>query len=248
MIASLPMYDRPETQAANNRLWALMRDHPELRARNVPQNLTRDDAPFDHWVNPNLVFSQTCSLPYRTELRGKVTLVATPVHDLPCAPGYYYSVIVARRDDPRADIASFHGSTLAYNSANSQSGWAAPTAIATVHEASFGKTVATGSHLASAQAVVAQDADVAGIDAVTWELMKRHDPWTRDLKEIAATQPTPALPYITAKSRAAGILYQALTQAIDDLSEPDRETLCLKGVTTIPSDAYLALPLPEAPF
>ena len=247
MIASLPMYDRPETRAAHDRLWALVRG-AGIDDLSVPEHLTRDVALPDHWIDPELVLSQTCSLPYRTELRDKVTLLATPVHDLPCPAGYYYSVIVARADDPRGRVADFGGGTLAFNSANSQSGWAAPVAMAAEHGITFGKAQETGTHQASARAVFDKTADLAAIDAVTWTLMKRFDPWTEELKELATTPPTPALPYITAKGNETGPLDTALAQAIDTLSADDRETLCLQGLTKIPAEVYLALPIPKAAY
>lgn len=40
MIASLGMYDRPETMAANDRLWALVRDGLRARGIAAPEALT----------------------------------------------------------------------------------------------------------------------------------------------------------------------------------------------------------------
>jgi len=247
MIASLPMYDRPETRAAHDRLWANIRDTPNLAALPLPKNLTRDGALSDHWTNPSLFLSQTCSLPFRSELRNKVTLLATPVHDLSCPAGYYYSVIVARCDDARVCFAAFNKSTLAFNAANSQSGWAAPAAMAEKHGIVFAKTLRTGAHENSARAVVDDTADLAAIDAVTWKLMSRHAPWTRRLKVVATTPSSPALPYITAKGNDTTPIYEALANAIDALSDEDRETLCLKGLTKIKPQTYLALPIPSPP-
>ena len=65
MIATLPMYDRPETRAANDRFWDLIRSHLD----EAPEELSRDDF---HWLHPDLLLSQTCSLPYRTALQGRV--------------------------------------------------------------------------------------------------------------------------------------------------------------------------------
>lgn len=247
MIASLPMYDRPETRAAHDRLWTNVRDAPNLAALSMPKSLTRDDALLDHWINPSLILSQTCSLPYRSELRDKVTLFATPVHDLPCPPGFYYSVIVARSDDTRSRLAEFDKSTLAFNAANSQSGWAAPAAMAVEHGIVFAKTLRTGAHQNAARAVVDNTADLAALDAVTWKQMTRYDPWTKGLREIATTPPSPALPYITSKGNWAALLFDALANAIDDLSEEDRETLCLRGLAKIPPETYLLLPIPTPP-
>ena len=80
MIASLPMYDRPETQAANDRLWTLVRANSDDP---LPPALTRGEDPWDHWQAPDLTLSQTCSLPYRARLHDKVALVGTPVYMSP---------------------------------------------------------------------------------------------------------------------------------------------------------------------
>ncbi len=101
MIASLPMYDRPSTRAANDRLWQGIRDRLRVAGQPAPEALTRSGSPWDHWQHPELILSQTCGLPYRAQLVGQVTLIASPVHDLDCPPGHYFSVIVARADDPR---------------------------------------------------------------------------------------------------------------------------------------------------
>jgi len=93
MIASLGMYDRPETMAANDRLWALVRDGLRARGIAAPEALTRGaGAYWQAWEDPALVLSQTCGFPYRAKLHGKVTLVASPDYGLQgCPPGYYCS-------------------------------------------------------------------------------------------------------------------------------------------------------------
>ena len=176
-----------------------------------------------------------------------MTIVGTPVHDLECAPGYYFSVIVARADDPRGAVEDFDGATLAFNGPGSQSGWAAPQSLADDKGIAFGATVESGGHQASAQAVLSGAADLAALDAVTWEMIKRFDPWAIGLKELAKTPPTPALPYVTARERVAPALYEALSTAVDQLDAADRGMLRLTGITSIPTGDYTALPIPKAP-
>ncbi|MES2143391.1 MAG: PhnD/SsuA/transferrin family substrate-binding protein, partial [Pseudomonadota bacterium] len=155
MIASLGMYDFGAAQAANDRLWALIRDDLRKRGIAAPEALTRGaDAYWPAWASPQLLLSQTCGYPFRARLRDQVTLVGTPDYGLPGAPpGHYYSVLVARKDDPRVDLAAFDGARLAYNEDLSQSGWAAPQ----THLAGLGLTLRphlrTGGHQRSAGAV-----------------------------------------------------------------------------------------------
>ena len=128
MIASLGMYDRPQAQAANNRLWALIRDGMRAAAMPAPDTLTCGaDAYWPGWTSPDLILSQTCGFPYRSRLHGHVTLIGTPDYAVAgCPPGYYHSVYLARADDPRRALAEFDSAAFAFNEALSQSGWAAP--------------------------------------------------------------------------------------------------------------------------
>lgn len=239
MIATLPMYDRAETEAASNRLWALVRDALGYG----PRRLTRD-GDF-HWTDPDLVLSQTCGLPFRTYLRDKVTLVATPVHDLPCPPGGYFSVLVARKDDARLSLRDFAGARVAANGSDSQSGWAALGAVAHKEGIDFREVTFTGAHRESACAIATGQADLAAIDAVSWKMISRWDRFADGLKVFGQTPPTPALPFITAPGTDPAPIRRALARAIDALTATDREALCLSGVAMIRAETYFALPLHE---
>jgi ABC-type phosphate/phosphonate transport system substrate-binding protein len=249
MIAALGMYDRPELQGANDRYWALIRDG--LRAQGVaaPDGLTRGaEAYMAGWQSRDLVLSQTCGLPYRAVLHRDVTLIGTPDFGVEgCPPGYYRSVLIARSDDPRDSAPDFAPSRFAYNDGLSQSGWAA----AQAHFASLGLGLApalcTAGHAASARSVYEGRADFAAIDAVTWALLQRHESWTSGLRVWAQTAPNPGLPYIAAKGAPAAALFSAVAQAIAALDAEDRHNLGLRGLVAIPSESYLALPLPPAP-
>ncbi|NNK78215.1 MAG: PhnD/SsuA/transferrin family substrate-binding protein, partial [Litoreibacter sp.] len=195
MIASLPMYDRPETRASNDRFWQLIRNQLEPGLAS-PEELSRTADHWQDWENPELLLSQTCGYPYRTRLHGKTRLVATPVYDLPdCPPGHYYSVLIARKSDPRGGFEDFARARLAYNDALSQSGWAAPQSHAEDTGFRFTDVTQTGAHRTSAQAVASGIADIAAIDAVSWAMIRRWDSFAADLREIGVTAPTPALPY-----------------------------------------------------
>lgn len=250
MIASLGMYDRAETQGANDRLWAKIRDG--LRANGVaaPDELTRGErAYWQAWQAPDLVFSQTCGFPYRAKLHGHVTLIGTPDYGLPgCPPGHYNSVFVARKADSRQTLSDFSGARLAYNEALSQSGWAAPQNHAAALGLQFPPSLQTGGHRLSALAVSEGRADLAAIDALTWAMLTRWEPWTTTLKEVGRTEPpTPVLPYIAAHGADAAVYFKVIRQAIAALSADDRETLHLKGVVQIPAEFYLAVPTPATP-
>lgn len=241
MIASLPMYDTAETRSANDRLWDAVR----LRLGRGPECLDRSGDPHMQWLDPDLLLSQTCSLPFRTELKSKVRLVGTPDYGVDgCPPGYYRSVIVVRADDPREHLLDFKGAVLARNDVRSQSGWAAIEQEATdqVDPFSFLDNVLdTGAHAKSAQAVAEGKADLAAIDSVTWALLVRDTDLSQSLRVLAQTKPTPGLPLITSLTEDPAVLYGAVRAAIDTLSKHDRDTLLIKGLIAIPEADYLGL-------
>ncbi|RLJ60211.1 phosphonate ABC transporter substrate-binding protein [Litoreibacter meonggei] len=245
MIASLPMYDRPETAAANDRFWQLIQDGLDGTR---PQQLTRDIPDLmDHWLSPDLILSQTCGFPYRARLAGKVNLVATPVLHLDCPPGYYYSVIIARRSRAGAILAEFDGATAAYNDPMSQSGWAALYHHMHAAGLSLGPILETGAHRASAIAVAEGRAEIAAIDALTWQMICKWDSFASALCVIDQTEPTPTLPYISALPLPPETTRRALKHAIAMLSDTDKATLGLSSVTSLPPQTYLDLPIPPAP-
>lgn len=240
------MYDRPETAAVNDRLWDAIRSRLTA-SDDVPQALIRDGETWEHWLNPDLLLSQTCGYPYRARLHGHVTLVAAPVWDLPCPPGHYFSVLVVRADDSRTDLADFAAARLAYNDALSQSGWAAPQNFARAHGFHFTDLYRSGSHRDSSRAVAEGRADIAALDAATWHLIRQFDPWADRLRVLARTPPTPALPFISSARHNAAELYAALSSAVAALAPEDKAVLGLRGVTALTPAAYLAVPNPPDP-
>jgi ABC-type phosphate/phosphonate transport system substrate-binding protein len=243
--AFLGMYDLPALQGANDRFWTLIRQG----LGDGPVQLSRDADPWALWHSPDLLFAQTCGMPYRTRLHGQVALVGTPDYGLEgCPPGYYCSALVVRADDPRRSEDAFAGARFAYNEALSQSGWAAPMVHLRARGVIMGEVLQTGAHVASARAVAEGRADIAGIDALTWELLHAHDPaLTAQLRVLARTEPTPGLPYITAMARDPAPIADAVDAAISALDPEDRAALHLRGLVRIPAETYLAVPSPPPP-
>ncbi|MEM1430720.1 MAG: PhnD/SsuA/transferrin family substrate-binding protein [Pseudomonadota bacterium] len=247
MRAALPMYDRPELRGATDRFWTAIAERLHALGIEAPPALEGPGDLWSLWRSPDLLLAQTCGLPYRAVLHGKVALVGTPDYALPgCPPGYYGSVIVVRAGE--SGIPSrYAGARLAYNEPLSQSGWAAPIAWAGPRGLNFGPLVQTGSHLASARAVEAGEADIAAIDAVTWRLLKRYDTVASGLREIAFTEPTPGLPLITAAARDPRPIASAVAAAIATLPRADATALGIAGLVPIPAEAYLGQSTPPSP-
>jgi len=244
MIAMLGMYDLPALQGANDRFWQAIR----TRLGAGPETLDRETDFWAIWRDPEMIFSQTCGMPYRTALHGTVQLVGTPDYDLPgCAPGYYNSVLIVRADAPGRTMQDFAGGTFAYNEPVSQSGWAAPMTYLNGAGVAFKTLIQTGAHAASARAVAEGRADMAGIDALTWALMQEHEGFADKLQVIATTPPTPGLPYITALGQDADRISHAVNGAITDLSPADSQALHLKGLVAIPTADYLSVQTPPDP-
>lgn len=249
MIATLAMYDWPEVTAATDRLWAAIRDRLRAAGTAAPDGLSRGASLWEMWESPGLVLGQTCGMPYRTRLHGRVELVATLDYGLPEAPaGHYYSMLVVRADTP-GDLSDFIDRTLAFNGQDSQSGWAAPQNHAARFGLRFTRTLHTGAHIESARAVAGGRADIAAIDAISWRLLCAHRPEiAARLRVIGHTAPTPGLPLIAAKGRDAAALAVAVKGAVAGLGPDDLSLLGgLRGTARIGPEAYLAVPTPPAP-
>lgn len=248
--ASLPMYDWPEVREATDSLWRTIHRHLAQRGIDAPDALVRSADPEALWTDPALLLSQTCGYPYANRLADRVTLVGTPAHAVTgAAPGKYFSVLVARKDQEPRHLGDLGERRFAYNMTHSQSGFAAPARLlAESGHASLPDPLETGAHRASIRAVAAMEADWAAIDAVTWELARRHEPAADDLVVFATTPETPALPLITsaANAESAGIIADAVEAAIRDLDDDVRDALFITGLMRFKPEDYapLARPLP----
>lgn len=248
MIASLGMYDFGAAQAANDRLWGLIRDGLRSRGIAAPEALTRGEhAYWDAWQSPDLVLSQTCGYPFRARLHDRVAYVGTPDYGVEgCAPGHYRSVFIARADDPRDRLQEFDGAPFAFNEDLSQSGWAAPQIQAARLGLTLRPVLRSGGHRLSAQAVAEGRADIAALDAVTWRLMQGEAVAAR-LKVVGLTDPSPGLPLIAASGADIEATFAAVAEAIATLDAESRDVLGLKTLVRIPLADYLAVPNPPTP-
>lgn len=247
MIASLMMYARPELQTAHASLWDCLRSSLDRRGIASPPTLAQNAPEMDVWQDPTLVFSQTCGMPYRTRLHDTVQLVCTPDYGLEgCKGGYYNSAIVVRADDARLSLPDYESAILAYNSGDSQSGFAAIYHHTRAEGFWFNDRVQSGGHLNSARMVAEGKADIAALDAQTWRLIRRYEPMAEHLRVLEFTEPTPALPYITGPQHNPDVVFDAVTEALFNLPSEDAAALDLRGVVRIPHADYAAVPTPPA--
>lgn len=242
MIAALPMYDRAENRAAHDAFYVLIRDGLRARGIEAPEALDRETDYMEGWGRPDLVLGQICNLPWRARFRDRVTVIGASNYGLPGAgPGEYYSVIVARADDPAP------GPRFALNDPLSNSGWDLPQEWARQAGVTLRPVVLTGSHLGSLRAVAEGRADLAGVDAITFRNLQRWEPLAASLRVIARTATSPGMSFITAPGRDPAPYWEAIREAIAALPAWASDDLGLRGLAVLPPSAY-DRPLPPAPL
>jgi ABC-type phosphate/phosphonate transport system substrate-binding protein len=245
-IASLPMYDFPWTAAANDALWASISVRLAEARVQAPRTLTRDGDLAELWRHPGLVFGQTCGYPYVTGLKDTVTLIAAPEYSFPgCEGASHRSFLIRRANDPRRALGEFRGGVAALNAHDSNTGmnlFRATIAPVAGGKTFFSSIVVTGSHEASAVAVVKGEADLASIDCVSFALLERGRPeLVERVASVAESPPSPCLPFIVSASLPAPTIAAAREALFAALADPDladpRATLGLKGARpTSPGD------------
>ncbi|MGJ8604211.1 MAG: phosphate/phosphite/phosphonate ABC transporter substrate-binding protein [Marivita sp.] len=243
MIASLPMYWRVENADLWRAFWAVVQDCAVREGVTLPDLTPPDALPtdwYDHWLNPDLALSMTCGLPFRTALKGKVQYIGTLDFDLGTAPGHYQSQVITRPG------LTGPAHRLAYNSSDSQSGWAAAQELTDLRLIT--DFIPTGGHAASLAAVANGHADIACIDAVTWRLLQRDDPNAAKVAPASQTKPTPGLPLIAAQGADPAPLRAALGAATSAFS-PDTPDAMGGTLTFCVLDEHLyhAQPIPAPP-
>ena len=211
--ASLPMYDWPEVRPQTDAFWAALCNELTARGIDAPAELDRATPRYDLWRATDLVLSQTCGWPLVSALSGHVDVAAIPTYAAEgCGNGTYSSALIAREPGDPLTLAR---SRVAVNSFDSLSGyWTLANTLAKggMKAGQVSAWVETGSHRNSVIAVSQGRADVAAIDAVSWQLALDHEPEAKTLTVIGWTDELPALPFVTAKGN--GAQRNALTEAL----------------------------------
>jgi len=248
MRAMASMYWLPELAWATSAWWdGLARHWRDAGLRDVPEHSQEPKDLYELWLAPDLFFAQTCGYPLTHDLKGRVTLVATPCYSAPgCAGTDYNSRIIVREDSGISQLADLAGKVAAINAYDSQSGWNALRHSLTpvLNDAgAFPRIVETGGHRRSVAAVREGRADVAAIDCVTFARLSAIVPHeVAGLRVIAETAAAPSLPYITRKDVSAADLQRlrdGLKAAIADPTLADaRQALMIRDVVVLPERAY----------
>lgn len=250
-IASLGMYDAPSHQAANDALWSAIAER--LRAagtRGVPAGLDRQRSLHAVWADPGLLLAQTCGYPLVTALAGRLRYVATPCYRAPgCDGPLYRSRIIVGADCAATGVADLRGAIAAINEAASNSGMnllrhaIAPLAVAGRF---LSGSILTGSHAESVRAVADGRADLAAIDVVTFEQVRRDRPdLAARVRTLGWTAQSPGLPLVTSMATSVEDVARLRSALRDCAADPAlaaaRDTLMLDGFTVLKPSRYDAI-------
>lgn len=247
-IISLPMYDWPEVREATD-TWAhgIARHLRQHGFPEAPSELLRCENYGEVWLSPDLLLSQTCGYPLTHTYPRCLMPVVTPHYSVEgCAGPHYSSFIMVHRSANVHQLSDLRSHVSAINDRHSMSGMLAlKLMFAPLARAGdfFARTVETGSHLNSLQAVQQGRADVCAIDAVCLAMAKRYRPELLEgLTELARSPSAPGLPMVTSLRRSAeeiGRLRRALEAAFADSTlEHAREALFLAGASVLDIDDY----------
>ncbi len=236
----LPMYPLEGLRDA----WGALYRSVAARVPGAPHELRWDIGARESWLDAQMVLSQACGWPLVTVLRERVRVLGTFAVVLDGEASHLYrSVIVARHG---ADIAALSGGRAAVNSDDSLSGFISLLNAFEVTTTSWpGEVTWTGSHLASVESVRSGIADVASIDALTWNYVGRLVPNTVDGLDVVARGPSvPCLPLIVpvATSPAAVAAWRdsfAMAMTDPDLADA-RAALLISGFLPLDIQNYEA--------
>ena len=229
MIAALPMYDFPELREVTDAFWEGLRGHLAAAGlTGIPSALTRPADVYAHWLDPQLLLSQTCGFPLTHELKGKVRYLATPGYEAPgCDGSTYRSFVIVRAVDDIQRGGDLSSRVVAFNGADSQSGcnvlkhYLAGQGIV---NGLLRGAIESGAHRKSVALVKAGLADFCAVDCVSW------------------TAPAPCLPFITSRAlpvEDVASLRTGLSAAFnDDDLAPVREKLLLASLTVLDEATY----------
>lgn len=196
-LAVLGMYPFPQLREPLDRLWTAIVE----RVPDLPVHLHHDHPLHDSWHDETLVIGQTCGWPLVADLRHEVVVLGTFSPRVPFAgDGRYRSVLVSRLPLSPAEWAARDELVVAVNGLDSLSGWVSLCAALGGRPAD---PLVTGSHVASLHAVADRRADLASIDAMSFEFALETDARLGARLQIVGHGPVvPALPLITARAFA----------------------------------------------
>ncbi|MEI8238547.1 MAG: PhnD/SsuA/transferrin family substrate-binding protein [Actinomycetota bacterium] len=196
MIAVLGMYPFAHLRDAYDQLWSSIRRSLD----DAPDALDRTTDLYESWRRHDLLLGQSCGWPLVTSLP-ELAVVGAFDATVPFAKdGCYRTVLVASRPQSPAELMSAPGAIAAVNGPDSLSGWISLCAA-------VGRrpelTLTTGSHAESLRAVAEGRAQLASIDALSFEFLLESNRSVAAAVHIVGHGPVvPSLPLVMSASNA----------------------------------------------
>lgn len=240
MIASLGMYPFAHLRDAYDQLWAAVR----ARFDSAPDALSHELDLHSVWHHPDLLVGQTCGWPLVTSLPDVVTVGAFDVRVPFAAAGRYRSVIVASKPLSISHWRDDAATVVAVNGFGSLSGWVS---MCDVWGDLPAHLLETGAHVESVRAVAEGRAQLASIDAMSFEFIADTMPMLAGRVHIVGHGPSvPSLPLVMAPAHAHR-LTELRAAFADAVADPALASVCarLRIGGFVPFDRSDYLPLLE---
>lgn len=248
MIASLPMYDFLEVRHTTAALWrGMVRHFRNEGIAQIPQQIVHDQNLSCLWSGDNLFMSQCCGYDVVHRYKTQLQVLGTPWFSAPgCYQGNYASTIVVPVNSPYQDVVDMHGTVVVINGPESHSGMNALFALVAPYSRDgrfFSEVKISGSHAASLTALNTGDADVASVDCLTYELLRRYRPIAIEgTRPLGLTYAAPAPPYVTGANvdpETVARMKRALLATFTDASLCGvRQALLLAGIEISSAETY----------
>ena len=198
----------------------------------------------------DLLIGHTCGYPLMTLLQDALTPLCVPCFDVPGANGKYYtSQFIVPADSAIESLQQCRGKVVAVNGRDSNSGMnvlrhALAKLGARPHY--FVETRITGGHHASIEAVAANQAQLAAIDCVTYQLIADHNPdLIAAVRIIGQSEQTCGLPLVMPTAGYSRQLKNtwvaALNQGLIRVPSAARETLHLDRFESVEPNDYQSI-------
>jgi ABC-type phosphate/phosphonate transport system substrate-binding protein len=198
----------------------------------------------------DLLMGHTCGYPLMTRLQDALTPLCVPCFDVPGANGKYYtSQFIVPADSAIESLPQCRGKIVAINGEDSNSGMnvlrhALAKLGARPHY--FSETRITGGHHASIEAVAANQAQLAAIDCVTYQLIADHNPdLIAAVRIIGQSEQTCGLPLVMPTASYSRQLKNtwlaALNQGLARVPSAARKTLHLDRFESAEANDYRSI-------
>ena len=205
---------------------------------------------LDSVARDDLLFGHTCGYPLLKKHAGEYSAFCVPVFDVDGTDGKLYSSrLIVPAGSGIESLRECRGRVAAVNGYDSNSGMNLlryELARAGAAPGYFSAVRITGSHLGSFEAVAANEAQLAAIDCVSYQLIADENPALADAVDcIGFTARCCGLPFVLARGRdepelRAGLL-DGLRESLARASDEARDRLHLRAFAAVDDSAYASI-------